>query len=207
MRKQDRPTGWIRFDAFEIDVDGHRLLVSGSEAPLERKAFAVLVLLANHPGRVFTREEILDAVWGHAHVTPGVLNRIVTLVRQALGESAEAHRYLHTVHGVGYRFDRPAADAEAEPMTAGDPAASALLERDSHATASFGASAPGALRRIVWFALLLAVLGAGWWLWPRAGPAPVQAVAAQGPTLVVMPLKPIGNNPGARVIATASARS
>ncbi|MEP6941070.1 MAG: winged helix-turn-helix domain-containing protein, partial [Rudaea sp.] len=48
---------------------------------------------------------ILDAVWNHRHVTPGVLNRIITLLRQALGESAKQTQYLHTLHGVGYRFD------------------------------------------------------------------------------------------------------
>ena len=95
---------WIRFDDVEIDVAGHRLFVGGAEVPLERKAFAVLVLLAGSPGRVLGRDEILDAVWGHAHVTPGVLNRIVTLIRHALGDKGEQQRYLHTVHGVGYRL-------------------------------------------------------------------------------------------------------
>jgi TolB-like protein/DNA-binding winged helix-turn-helix (wHTH) protein/Flp pilus assembly protein TadD len=201
MHSENEPSGRIRFDAIDIDIEGHRLRVGDTDVPLERKAFAVLALLASHPGRVFTREEILDAVWGHAHVTPGVLNRIVTLLRQALGESAEAHRYVHTVHGVGYRFDRPVADAAAEFTDARDPTASGLLERDSRATASFDASAPGSMRRMVWFALPLAVLATGLWLWPRSGSAPVQAVAAEIPTLVVMPLKPIGNNASARVIA------
>ncbi|MEO6799514.1 MAG: winged helix-turn-helix domain-containing protein [Rhodanobacter sp.] len=100
-------TGWLTFDAVRIDVDGHRLLVDGVEVTIERKAFSVLLLLAQSPGRVFTRDEILDAVWGHSHVTPGVLNRIVTLLRHALGESATSKRYLSTVHGVGYRLDAP----------------------------------------------------------------------------------------------------
>ena len=105
MTEKETVTGWIAFDAVEIDCSGRRLFVSGSEMPLEPKAFAVLQLLASQPGKAFTRDEILDAVWGHRHVTPGVLNRVVTLIRQALGESAEEHRYLHTLHGVGYRFD------------------------------------------------------------------------------------------------------
>ena len=80
----------LAFDgiAIAIDVAGRRLLRDGAEQALEPKAFAVLALLAAAPGRVVTREEILDAVWGHRHVTPGVLNRIVTLVRQPLGEDA-----------------------------------------------------------------------------------------------------------------------
>ncbi|HET6604220.1 MAG TPA: winged helix-turn-helix domain-containing protein, partial [Xanthomonadaceae bacterium] len=97
--------GVLRFDAVEIDLAGRRLLRDGHEQPLEPKAFAVLSLLAQAPGRAFSRDELLDAVWGHRHITPGTLNRVVTLLRHALGETADEPRYLHTVHGVGYRFD------------------------------------------------------------------------------------------------------
>ena len=105
MSAENCTSGSISFDNVAIDTVGHRLLVGGVERPLEPKAFAVLVLLVSAPGRVFSRDEILDAVWGHSHVTPGVLNRIVTLLRHALGESSHAGHYLHTVHGIGYRFD------------------------------------------------------------------------------------------------------
>lgn len=97
------------FDDVVIDFAGRRLLRAGGVQALEPKAFAVLALLGGAPGRVFTRDEILDAVWGHRHVTPGVLNRVMTLLRHALGEDAQSPHYLHTVHGVGYRFDLPAA--------------------------------------------------------------------------------------------------
>ncbi|HEY0505934.1 MAG TPA: winged helix-turn-helix domain-containing protein, partial [Lysobacter sp.] len=96
----------LAFDDITLDLAGRRLLRAGEVQPLEPKAFAVLCLLARAPGQVFSRDEILDAVWGHRHVTPGVLNRIITLLRHALGEDAQHPRYLHTVHGYGYRFDR-----------------------------------------------------------------------------------------------------
>ncbi len=101
----------LAFDDFALDLAGRRLLRAGEFQPLEPKAFAVLCLLARSPGQVFSREEILDAVWGHRHVTPGVLNRVITLIRHALGEDAHQPHYLHTVHGYGYRFDRPQAAA------------------------------------------------------------------------------------------------
>jgi len=97
----------LAFDNVVIDFAGRRLTRGGVEQTLEPKAFAVLALLAGSPGRVFSRDEILDAVWEHRHVTPGVLNRITSLLRQALGEDAQNPRLLHTVHGVGYRFDLP----------------------------------------------------------------------------------------------------
>ncbi len=96
---------WIAFGTVEIDTLGHRLFVKGEEVGLERKAFAVLILLAREPGRVLSRDEILDEVWGHAHVTPGVLSRVIAMLRHALGETGDECHYLHTVHGIGFRLD------------------------------------------------------------------------------------------------------
>ena len=59
-------TDSILFDAVEIDIARRRLFVDGVETPLEPNAFALLSLLASHPGRAFGRDEILDAVWGIA---------------------------------------------------------------------------------------------------------------------------------------------
>lgn len=105
MAAESVSAAWIAFGAVEIDTLGHRLFVDGEEVGLERKAFAVLVLLAREPGRVLSRDEILDVVWGHTHVTPAVLSRVIALLRHALGESGEETHYLHTVHGIGFRLD------------------------------------------------------------------------------------------------------
>ena len=92
----------LAFGKVEIDLVGRRVSVDGHLVTFEPKAFEVLALLARSPGKAFTRDEILDAVWGHRHVTPAVLNRVVMLIRQSLGPDADG---LHTVHGVGYRLD------------------------------------------------------------------------------------------------------
>jgi DNA-binding winged helix-turn-helix (wHTH) protein len=86
------PPSALAFDDVVLDVTGRRLLRAGQPVALEPKAFDVLALLASSPGQAFTRDQILDAVWGHRHVTPGVLNRIMTLLRHALGEEAQAPR-------------------------------------------------------------------------------------------------------------------
>ena len=86
------------------------------EQPLEPKAFAVLALLAGTPGRVFTRDEILDAIWGHRNVTPGVLNRVMTLLRHALGEDAQAAPPAHRAwRGLPLRPSRTRARRQAKP--------------------------------------------------------------------------------------------
>lgn len=195
----------LAFDAFVIDFAGRRLLRAGEPLPLEPKAFSVLALLARAPGQALTREEILDAVWGHRHVTPGVLNRIMTLLRHALGEEAQAPRYLHTLHGVGYRFDlpAPASQPEVAETSAGTTTGLTLEPEDPvpHAV-----TAPPTRHRSSWMAVgLLAILsGLGWWLW-RPAAAPVASLAANPsaamPTLIVMPLKPIGGDAADRDIA------
>jgi TolB-like protein/DNA-binding winged helix-turn-helix (wHTH) protein len=121
MAAESASAAWIAFDTVQIDTLGHRLFVDGEEVGLERKAFAVLVLLAREPGRVLSRDEILDVVWGHNHVTPAVLSRIIAVLRHALGESGEESRYLHTVHGVGFRLDADVrfARSREELMTGG----------------------------------------------------------------------------------------
>jgi TolB-like protein/DNA-binding winged helix-turn-helix (wHTH) protein len=126
MSAETASAAWIAFGTVEIDTLGHRLFVDGEEVGLERKAFSVLVLLAREPGRVMSRDEILDEVWGHHHVTPGSLSRVVALLRHALGESAEACRYLHTVHGVGFRLDADVRSAASrEELVAEKPVATA----------------------------------------------------------------------------------
>src|SRR5262245_62077722 len=122
------PMDKLAFDDVVIDFEGRRLTRAGAEQMLEPKAFAVLALLVGSTGRGLTRDEILDAVWGHRHVTQSVLNRVMSLLRQALGEDAQHPRLLRTVHGVGYRFDlpvagAPSADAEAPVAEVGKPSA------------------------------------------------------------------------------------
>ncbi|MBO9664334.1 winged helix-turn-helix domain-containing protein [Dokdonella sp.] len=190
----------LNFDDVRIDFAGRRLWRGGVVQPLEPKAFAVLALLAGAPGRVFARDDILDAVWGHRHVTPGVLNRIMTLLRQALGEDAQHPRRLHTVHGTGYRFDLPPSppvDASAERRTQAD--------RRSRATA-LAADRPRRARRLLALAFLLAGIALILWraLAPSPSsipPSPAATIAATTPTLVVVPLKPIGDADGAATIA------
>ena len=182
------------FDEFAIDLAGRRLLRNGIEQPLEPKAFAVLALLAGTPGRLFTRDEILDAVWGHRNVTPGVLNRVMTLLRHALGEDAQAARYLHTVHGVGYRFDLPeaASGAQQQTMRTPDPEAHMAVPRSARGVGRRASDRRALPRAILWVLPLLVVLAfAGWEWWPRPLPAPKPAMEQ---SIAVLPLVNASND-------------
>ena len=88
---------WIyRFGDVEVEPVAHRITRDGADLGVEPKAFAVLVALLEQSGKALERDDLLDRVWGHRHVTPGVLNRVVAQLRKALGDDAEHPRYIQT---------------------------------------------------------------------------------------------------------------
>lgn len=103
----DRSRTAYAFDAFHLDTIRHELRRDGVAISLEPKAFAVLTELLAHPGELLSRDALLDAVWGHRHVTPGVVNRSIAQLRRALADDADHPRCIQTVHAVGYRFIAP----------------------------------------------------------------------------------------------------
>ena len=64
------------------------------ELALEPKAYGVLLTLLAQPHVAIERDHLLDTVWGHRHVTPAVLNRVIALLRRALGDNAEHPRLM-----------------------------------------------------------------------------------------------------------------
>jgi two-component system alkaline phosphatase synthesis response regulator PhoP len=89
-----------------IDEAQHEVTLHGQPVELTAREFALLVALARHPGRVFTRPQLLELVWGDAYYDEHVVDVHVGNLRKKL-EAAPAHpQYLETVRGVGYRFRR-----------------------------------------------------------------------------------------------------
>lgn len=91
----------------ELDAANRRFVRQGTELALEPKVFGVLAQLLDRSGDLVSREELLDAVWGHRYVTPSTLNRVIGLARRALADDSEAPRFIQTVHGAGYRYVGP----------------------------------------------------------------------------------------------------
>lgn len=214
----DQQRAPLAFGDVVIDFAGRRVMRGGEPQPLEPKAFEVLAMLARAPGQAFDRDTLLDAVWGHRHVTPGVLNRVMSLLRHALGEDAHHPRYLHTLHGIGYRFDLPAMAGAppAGPLGQSHPqvdeqgqesgrdptpriaaiAAGDAPEPPRERRVGDAAATPAMGRARMYWALaacLAAAVGlATWQGWPARTPAPRVGNDAPPPTLVVLPLRPIG---------------
>jgi DNA-binding winged helix-turn-helix (wHTH) protein len=89
------------FGEFRFEPEEARLSRAGDTVNLEPRAIAVLGEMVTHPGHLLARDDLLDTVWGHRHVTPSTLNRIVTMLRQALGDEPTAPRYIETVPRMG----------------------------------------------------------------------------------------------------------
>jgi DNA-binding winged helix-turn-helix (wHTH) protein len=100
----DLPGARLRFDCFELDEADARLARAGEPVALAPKPFAVLCALARKPDKLVTKNELLDAVWGHRFVTDSVLKSAISEVRAALGDDPKQPRYIETVSRRGYRF-------------------------------------------------------------------------------------------------------
>jgi two-component system phosphate regulon response regulator PhoB len=92
----------------EIDGGAMQLRVRGELVTTTATEFRLLDYLARHPGRVFSRDQLLDAVWGDARfVTPRSVDVYVRRIREKIEDDADEPRYLKTMRGAGYRFERP----------------------------------------------------------------------------------------------------
>ena len=112
LRRFERPTGpsTISFEDVVIDAGAMQLKVRGELTTTTATEFRLLDYLARHPGRVFSRDHLLDAVWGDARfVTPRSVDVYVRRIREKIEVDPENPRYLRTVRGAGYRFEMPKA--------------------------------------------------------------------------------------------------
>lgn len=112
-----------------IDVVDRRVTRQGTEVTVEPKAFAVILQLLARPGTLVTRNELLDAVWGHRYVAPSTLNRVIALARRAFVDDPELPKYIQTVHGAGYRYIGPIDVRERSPGGVGARFAPPVLVR------------------------------------------------------------------------------
>ena len=98
----------IRAGDLEIDTMAMILTVRGEAITATATEFRLLHFLAQHAGRVFTRDQILDAVWKEtAFVSPRSVDVYVRKLRAKIELDPEQPRYLRTVRGAGYRFETP----------------------------------------------------------------------------------------------------
>jgi DNA-binding winged helix-turn-helix (wHTH) protein len=87
-----------------LDERAASVLRNGDPVALAPKAFEVLRFLARRPGRLVTKHELLDGVWGRRFITEGVIKTVMSELRAALGDDPRAPRWIETIPRRGYRF-------------------------------------------------------------------------------------------------------
>ena len=110
LRRNDNATpGTVRVGDLEIDVTGHRVTRNGEMIPLTPLEFDVLVTLARSPGQVFTREVLLEDVWGYRHAADTrLVNVHIQRLRAKVERDPENPQIVLTIRGVGYKAGGPA---------------------------------------------------------------------------------------------------
>jgi len=103
---EDEPP--IELDGLTIDPVGHRVVAGGEDVQLTQREFELLLFLARHPGRAFTRHQLMDRVWQYSFYTDtSTVTVHIRRLRAKVEPDPEQPRFIETVWGVGYRFATP----------------------------------------------------------------------------------------------------
>src|SRR5271154_4148097 len=93
-----------QFGPFRVDAEKETLLRAGEAVALTPKTFQVLLVLVRHNQEIVTKDDLLKTVWPDTFVEEANLSRNIFMLRKALGETPQDHRYILTVPGRGYRL-------------------------------------------------------------------------------------------------------
>lgn len=184
----------IRFAEFELDLSRYELRCEGRTIRLEKLPFSLLILLAEAQGRLVTREEIAEKLWGRDvfHDTENGINTAIRKIRIALKDDPQRPRVILTVPGMGYRLAAPTASPpmQAAVMNQAELPAAAKLAAEARRSWKF---VPGSARPWIWagLAVAIALAGVGWRLLLPPAKSPIIA----SPVIAVLPLRDLAPQP------------
>jgi DNA-binding winged helix-turn-helix (wHTH) protein/tetratricopeptide (TPR) repeat protein len=104
MSRGQRAKEVYEFGPFRVDPEKETLLREGELVPLTPKTFQILLVLIRHNEEVVTKDDLMKMVWPDTFVEEANLSRNIFMLRKALGETAQDHKYIVTVPGRGYRL-------------------------------------------------------------------------------------------------------
>jgi two-component system phosphate regulon response regulator PhoB len=110
LRREEMDTDPVAIEIgpFRLDGGARRVFLTGREIALTSTEFNLLEFFLTHSGRAYSREQLLESVWGEQRfVTPRTVDVHVRRLREQIEEQPENPRYLTTVRGFGYRFEEP----------------------------------------------------------------------------------------------------
>jgi DNA-binding winged helix-turn-helix (wHTH) protein/TolB-like protein len=184
----------LRFEDYILDVARRELWRGSERVVVEPQVFDLLVYLAQHPERVVTKDELLQAVWDGRIVSESAITNRVNAARRAIGDSGKAQRLIRTVPRKGFRFigaiEKDAVESTKEAVPQG-----------SHRRQGIALAVTAAVSGLVGAAIAASLL------WPRAGhpwilavgmhsaPKPTTVSADDlGPPIEVLPLTALGHS-------------
>jgi len=202
MQANDSPRH-LRFGVFEVDLRTGELTKRGSRVRLQGQPFQVLAALLEKPGELVTREELQSRIWPRTIVDfDHGLNKAISKIRDALGDSGDNPRFVETVARRGYRFladvaaiehpDGPSAAARAGAAESVEPAAAPKPAWRSRVPLA------GVLSGVAAVLVLAALLA--WFLNVRADSAPTIR------SLAVLPLENLSGDAAQEYFADESRR-
>src|SRR3954452_3721184 len=105
----------LRFADCTVDIGARRLTRRSREVHLSPKAMELLIALLERRGDAFPKDALLERVWPGVFVSDASLARVVSELRDAIGDSARQWHVLRTVHGFGYAFDAEVVEEQPTP--------------------------------------------------------------------------------------------
>ena len=193
MQHANYPRKCLRFGVFEADPRIGELTKHGKRLPLQEQPFQLLAMLLERPGELVSREELRARIWPETIVDfDQGLNKAISKIREALGDSAENPRFIETVARRGYRFLADVAVVQDGPReaAAGDLTVQAVGGRLSGPEAGISARPPprALARRVFGFGFALVLAAALSWI--------LYTSRASSPTIRSVAVLPLGNLSG-----------
>ncbi|MTI83202.1 MAG: response regulator transcription factor [Firmicutes bacterium] len=101
----------LTFEGISINLDTRKVIINDQNVTLTPKEFDILYILAGSPGRIFSRENILESVWGYNYLGDArTVDTHINRLREKLATASNETSYVNTVWGVGYKFEPPSED-------------------------------------------------------------------------------------------------
>ncbi len=163
-------SGEFRIGAWQVEPRRHRLRRNGEERRVTPKTMELLLRLADRPGDVVTRDELLASIWPDTHTGEEVLTRVVSDLRAALGDDRKSPQFVETIPKVGYRLI-----AEVGEVGGVGPVAEVR-------------TIPGRRVTLVTLAIAVLVVGVGYWIAVRDGGFGSRDAARPAAPLAAVPL-------------------
>ncbi len=205
MQRLDESTIYV-FEGFRLDTKNHRLFRFDIDevVSLTPKVFDLLAYMVGNPGRVLSKDELLEAVWKNAFVEESNLSQSIFVLRKALGQNNKTPQFVLTVPNRGYEFIATVTKFNSDDEILNE---AILSERSphhiSHAPTSIQTLASKSQPKAWMFAvpLILAIGFCSYWFYPKAKPPTIDEIK----TIAILPFEDLGAEQADNYLGTSLA--